>query len=146
MEMNREEVLEREDPVAELIRCAIRARENAYCPYSGFAVGAALQAKDGRIFTGCNIENAAFSPSCCAERVAFFKAVSEKVTGFERIVVVGGMQGEDTVRTTPCGVCLQVMLEFCDPETFKVVAARTERQYEVYRLADLLPQGFRLKG
>lgn len=141
MEKNREE-----DPIAELIRCAMQARKKAYCPYSDFAVGAALQAKDGRIFTGCNVENAAFSPSCCAERVAFFKAVGENVTEFERIAIVGGKKGEGKVKTTPCGVCRQVMMEFCDPETFEVVVALTKKRYEVYRLGDLLPQGFRLKG
>lgn len=145
MEENREEVPTTEDTVADLIRSAMQAREKAYCPYSGFAVGAALQAKDGRIFTGCNIENAAFSPSCCAERVAFYKAVSEKVTEFDRIAVVGGKKGKDEVKTTPCGVCRQVMMEFCDPETFEVVVALTTERYEVYRLADLLPQGFGLK-
>ena len=88
-----EEQVIRKTELAELIRAAVRAREGSYCPYSGFAVGAALQAKDGSIFTGCNIENAAFSPTCCAERVAFFKAVSGGVTEFERIVVVGGRKG-----------------------------------------------------
>lgn len=145
MEENREEVPTTEDPMADLIRSAMQAREKAYCPYSDFAVGAALQAKDGRIFTGCNIENAAFSPSCCAERVAFYKAVSEKVMEFDRIAVVGGKKGKDKVKTTPCGVCRQVMMEFCDPETFEVVVALTTERYEVYRLADLLPQGFGLK-
>lgn len=133
------------DQTSDLIREAIRAREGSYCPYSGFAVGAALLAKDGSIYTGCNVENAAFSPSCCAERVAFFKAVSSGVTEFERIVVVGGKKGEDMVKTTPCGVCLQVMLEFCDPETFEVISALTTEEYEGRRLTELLPYGFRLR-
>lgn len=136
----------RKTELAELIRAAVRAREGSYCPYSGFAVGAALQAKDGSIFTGCNVENAAFSPTCCAERVAFFKAVSGGVTEFERIVVVGGRKDGDMEKTTPCGVCLQVMLEFCDPETFEVISARTEEEYEVKRLTELLPYGFKLRA
>lgn len=140
-----EEQVRKKYQMSDLIETAIRAREGAYCPYSGFAVGAALLAKDGRVYTGCNIENAAFSPSCCAERVAFFKAVSSGVTEFERIVVVGGKQGENMVETTPCGVCLQVMLEFCDPDTFEVVSARTTGEYEVRRLTELLPYGFRLR-
>lgn len=133
-----------ENHTPELIKAAIRAREGAYCPYSGFAVGAALRAKDGSVFTGCNIENASFSPSCCAERVAFFSAVSSGATDFEQIVVVGGKKGEDMVETTPCGVCLQVMLEFCDPDTFEVVSVRATGEYEVRRLTELLPYGFRL--
>lgn len=144
MEENRKEIPVTEDPVADLIRSALQAREKAYCPYSDFAVGAALQAKDGRVFTGCNVENASFSPSCCAERVAFYKAVGENVTEFERIAVVGGKRGNDKVKTTPCGVCRQVMMEFCDPETFEVVVALTPEQYDIYRLAELMPQGFRL--
>ena len=136
----------RKTELAELIRAAVRAREGSYCPYSGFAVGAALQAKGGSIFTGCNVENAAFSPTCCAERVAFFKAVSGGVTEFERIVVVGGRKDGDMEKTTPCGVCLQVMLEFCDPETFEVISARTEEEYEVKRLTELLPYGFKLRA
>lgn len=136
----------RKKELEELIRAAIRARAGSYCPYSGFAVGAALQAKDGSIFTGCNVENAAFSPSCCAERVAFFKAVSGGVTEFERIVIVGGRKDGDREKTTPCGVCLQVMLEFCDPETFEVISARTDEEYEVRRLTELLPYGFKLRA
>ncbi len=128
----------------ELIRSAFQARDRSYCPYSGFAVGAALETADGEIYTGCNIENGAFTPSNCAERTAFFKAVSEGVTDFTRIVVVGGEQGKDCRLTVPCGVCLQVMLEFCDPEEFEVVMAVSEEQYEVRRLRELLPFGFRL--
>lgn len=128
----------------ELIRQAITARERSYCPYSGFAVGAALLTKDGNVFTGCNIENSAFTPTCCAERTAFFKAVSEGVLEFRRIVVVGGEKGKELQRTVPCGVCLQVMLEFCNPEEFEVVLAVSEEDYEVKRLAELLPYGFSL--
>lgn len=130
----------------QLIHSALMARERAYCPYSGFAVGAALLAKDGNIYTGCNVENAAFSPSCCAERTAFFKAVSEGVKEFERIVVVAQNVKEGKIeKATPCGVCLQVMLEFCDPDAFEVVTALSEKEYEVYRLRELLPHGFTLQ-
>lgn len=127
-----------------LIRMAIEAREKAYCPYSGFAVGAALLAGDGRIFTGCNIESSSFTPTCCAERVAFFKAVSEGIINFDRIVVVGGEKEKKPERTVPCGVCLQVMSEFCDPSRFEVVMAVSEEEYEVKLLKDLLPYGFRM--
>lgn len=127
-----------------LIKQAIKARENAYCPYSGFAVGAALLAQDGSVYTGCNIENSAFSPTNCAERTAFFKAVSEGVRDFVRIVVVGGTKGDSLKTTLPCGVCLQVMAEFCNPETFEVVLACSPDQYEVRYLKELLPCGFQL--
>lgn len=128
----------------ELINCAIQAREKSYSPYSGFAVGAALLAEDGSVYEGCNVENSAFSPTCCAERIAFFKAVSSGVTRFKRIVVVGGKRGESLQKTVPCGVCLQVMLEFCDPEKFEVVFALSDQQYEVRLLKELLPYGFQL--
>lgn len=127
-----------------LIRMAIAAREKAYCPYSGFAVGAALLAEDGSIFTGCNIENSSFTPTCCAERTAFFKAVSEGVTKFTRIVVVGGEKGKKLGITVPCGVCLQVMLEFCDPTRFEVILAVSEKEYEIKLLQELLPYGFQM--
>lgn len=126
----------------ELIRQAIRARENSYCPYSGFAVGAALLAADGSMYTGCNIENVSFTPTCCAERVAFFKAVSEGQKEFVRIAVVGGAKGEPLKHTVPCGVCLQVMFEFCKPDEFEVVIAISEDEYEVKKLEELLPYGF----
>lgn len=128
----------------ELIQCASEARRKSYCPYSHFAVGAALEAADGTVFTGCNIENAAFSPTCCAERTAFFKAVSSGTTTFRRIVIIGGKKDDKPERTVPCGVCLQVMLEFCEPDEFEVILARSPEEYEVYHLKDFLPQGFRL--
>lgn len=129
----------------ELIKQALAARERSYCPYSGFAVGAALLAEDGSIFTGCNIENAAFTPTNCAERTAFFKAVSEGQTKFRRIAVVGGEVGKPLKRTVPCGVCLQVMLEFCAPGDFEVIFAVSESEYEVRKLEELLPYGFQLE-
>ena len=127
----------------ELIRLAIEAREQAYTPYSGFKVGAALLCRDGKIFCGCNIENAAYSPTNCAERTAFFKAVSEGEREFVRIAIVGGKEGE-MVAPSPCGVCLQVMSEFCKPESFEVVMAKSETDYTVKKLSELLPFGFSL--
>ncbi len=114
----------------------------SYVPYSHFHVGAALLAKNGTVYRGCNIENAAYTPSNCAERTAFFKAVSEGVKEFSAICVVGGMNGELTEYTPPCGVCRQVMMEFCDPETFKIILATDTEHYQVFRLTELLPMGF----
>ncbi|MDD3253243.1 MAG: cytidine deaminase [Lachnospiraceae bacterium] len=126
----------------ELIRSAIDAMSRAYAPYSGFQVGAALLTKSGEIFQGCNIENAAYTPTNCAERTAFFKAVSEGRRDFAAICIVGGKGGVLTDYTAPCGVCRQVMREFCDPETFRIILAVNEEQYREYRLKDLLPVGF----
>ncbi len=127
----------------ELIREAIRAREKSYCPYSNFAVGAALLTKGGNVIRGCNIENAAFSPTNCAERTAFFKAVSEGITDFEKIAIVGGNVDSPVENFCyPCGVCRQVMMEFCDPDSFTVIAATSEDNYREYTLRELLPEGF----
>lgn len=111
----------------ELIRMALAARERAYTPYSDFMVGAALRAEDGRIFTGCNVENAAFTPTSCAERTALFKAVAEGVTRFTDIAVVGARRGEVNKQiTSPCGVCRQALFEFGGPELNVIMAkART---------------------
>ena len=140
-----------------LIELALKARENAYCPYSGFAVGAALLCQDGTIYTGCNIESSAYTPTVCAERTAFFKAVSEgkrefvciavaggrKDAEFDAIAIVGSKVGEtNTLVTGPCGVCRQVMMEFCDPRSFLVFCASSPEQYQAYTLAQLLPKGF----
>ncbi len=131
------------DELRELIKTALEAREHAYTPYSHFKVGAALQAADGRIFQGCNIENAAYTPSNCAERTAFFKAVSEGVYDFRRIVIVGGAEKEEKLQIcAPCGVCRQVMAEFCDLDEFRVILAVSPDSYEEYRLRDLLPKAF----
>ena len=127
-----------------LISQALSARENAYAPYSGFMVGAALLCKDGTVYTGCNIENAAFTPTNCAERTAFFKAVSEGEKEFCRIAIVGGKKDGVLERTSPCGVCLQVMQEFCDPDAFEVILATAEEKYEILKLRQLLPYGFEL--
>lgn len=127
-----------------LIKLAMEAREKSYCPYSGFAVGAALQTKEGKIYLGCNIENAAFTPTNCAERTAFFKAVSEGEKEFCRIAIVGGKKDGVLELTSPCGVCLQVMQEFCDPDAFEVILATAEEKYEILKLRQLLPYGFEL--
>ncbi len=128
--------------IQELIGIAKKQLKYSYAPYSNFQVGAALLAKNGQIFTGCNIENAAFSPTNCAERTAIFKAVSEGIRDFDAICVVGGMQGKVTDYTTPCGVCRQVMMEFCEPGSFEIFAAIDEEHWKRYVLADLLPEGF----
>ena len=127
-----------------LIKLAMEARGKSYCPYSGFAVGAALQTKEGKIYQGCNIGNAAFTPTNCAERTAFFKAVSEGEKEFCRIAIVGGKKDGVLERTSPCGVCLQVMQEFCDPDAFEVILATAEEKYEILKLRQLLPYGFEL--
>lgn len=127
-----------------LIKLAMEARGKSYCPYSGFAVGAALQTKEGKIYQGCNIENVAFTPTNCAERTAFFKAVSEGEKEFCRIAIVGGKKDGVLERTSPCGVCLQVMQEFCDPDAFEVILATAEEKYEILKLRQLLPYGFEL--
>lgn len=129
----------------ELIKEAYKAQKFAYSPYSGFQVGAALLGKSGKVYTGCNIENAAFSPTNCAERTAFFKAVSEGEISFEKIVIVGNAKDareEEKDYCAPCGVCRQVMAEFCSPSKFMVLLAKSETDYKTYRLEELLPMGF----
>ncbi|MDO4334041.1 MAG: cytidine deaminase [Eubacteriales bacterium] len=126
----------------ELIAAAYEARKASYSPYSGYRVGAALLCADGKIYTGCNIENAAYTPTVCAERTAFFKAVSEGVRNFEAIAIVGSPAGEPVQFAWPCGVCRQVMMEFCDPKQFIVIVAKSEEEYEQRTLKELLPQGF----
>lgn len=131
-----------ETTVRSLIETAIAQLPRAYVPYSGFRVGAALLAKEGSVYTGCNIENAAYTPSNCAERTAFFKAVSEGVTQFDAICVVGGQNGVLTELTPPCGVCRQVMMEFCSPEQFQIILATDTEHYRIYKLKEILPMGF----
>ena len=126
----------------EMIELAIGQLQYSYTPYSGFKVGAALLTKDGKFYTGCNIENAAFTPTNCSERTAFFKAVSEGEREFRAICIVGGKDGVLTEYAAPCGVCRQVMMEFCDPETFQIILATGKEQYEIFTLKELLPQGF----
>ena len=126
----------------ELIRLAYEGKERSYSPYSGFQVGAALLAENGTVYLGCNIENAAYSATNCAERTAFFKAVSEGVKEFDAICIVGGKNGVLAEYAPPCGVCRQVMMEFCDPETFQIILATDLEHYDIYTLKELLPLGF----
>ncbi len=127
----------------ELVEKAKKAAEKAYAPYSGFTVGAALLGKSGRVYLGCNIENAAYTPTNCAERTAFFKAVSEGEREFVKIAVVGGRELDFSRYCTPCGVCRQVMSEFCG-EDFTVVLGKNEGEPKVMTLGELLPCGFSL--
>ncbi len=128
-----------------LIETAIKARRMSYSPYSHFQVGAALLAGDGSIFTGCNIENGAYSPGNCAERTAVFKAVSEGIKDFRAIAIVGGPKGAEPIAyCTPCGVCRQVLSEFVDMQHFKVIMARTVEDYREMTMAELLPGAFSL--
>lgn len=124
-----------------LIKKAFEARENAYVPYSDFKVGAALLTQTGKVYQGCNIENAAYSPTNCAERTAIFKAVSEGERKFAAIAICGGYE-VDTQYCFPCGVCRQVLMEFCDPDTFIIIVAKSPDEYIQYLLKDLLPHGF----
>lgn len=126
----------------ELIALAKEARTHAYIPYSGFAVGAALLTKEGKVYQGCNIENASFGPTVCAERTAFFKAVYDGERDFEAIAVVGGKGGEEPSGLfPPCGVCRQVMREFC-ADDFKVIMGGKGDEYVVMTLAEILPASF----
>lgn len=126
----------------EMIGLAIGQLSYSYTPYSGFKVGASLLTKNGKLYTGCNIENASYTPTNCAERTAFFKAVSEGEREFQAICIVGGKDGVLTEYAAPCGVCRQVMMEFCDPDTFQIILAVSKEQYEVFTLKELLPLGF----
>lgn len=121
-----------------LVREAYKAKEFSYAPYSNFHVGAALLGESGRIYRGCNIENAAYSPTNCAERTAIFTAVSEGERRFLAIAIVGDKEEY----LTPCGVCRQVMMEFCNPKEFQVISAKNETDFRVYTLEELFPEGF----
>ena len=118
-----------------LIKKALEVKEKAYVPYSNFHVGAALLTEDGKVYTGCNIEIASYSPTICAERTAIFKAISEGSTKIKTIAIVG-----DAGLTYPCGVCRQVIREF--GKDAKVIIAKTEDEYEEYTLEELLPNSF----
>ncbi|MGN0984322.1 MAG: cytidine deaminase [Gemmiger sp.] len=133
--------MEREQARA-LIRAAFAARRFAYTPYSHFQVGAALRGASGKVYTGCNIENAAFTPTVCAERTALFKAVSEGERQFDAIAIVGSREGEiNRLITSPCGVCRQALYEFGGPG-LTVLLARSETEYQQTTLGELLPCGF----
>lgn len=125
----------------QLIETAVKAREMAYAPYSHYKVGAALLAKSGKIYTGCNVENASFTPTNCAERTAFFKAISEGDREFKMIAIVAGKDGEELSKNcTPCGVCRQVMTEFCDKD-FKIILG-TPDDFKVLTLEEIMPYSF----
>ena len=128
---------------SQLIEWAVDAMENAYAPYSGYKVGATLLCDDGTVYTGCNIENAAFGPTVCAERTAIFKAVSEGKRNFAALAVCGGKDGVISDLFPPCGVCRQVMREFCKDD-FTVYLAGPNGTYEKRTLAQLLPDSFQL--
>ena len=128
---------------AELILEAKKARERAYAPYSKYMVGAALLTRSGKLYHGCNIENAAYGPTNCAERTAFFKAIYDGEREFEKIAIVGGMQGMEADDTcAPCGVCRQVLMEFCNPKSFKIVLANGKDKEMELTLEELFPYGF----
>ena len=126
--------------IKELIALADKARQNSYSPYSGFSVGAALLTADGEIYTGCNIENASFTPTVCAERTAIFKAVSDGVKRFSAIAVISSDKNKHCM---PCGVCRQVLGEFCG-EDFKIICAKDTENYKEFTLSEMLPFSFNL--
>lgn len=127
----------------ELLEEAKKARRKAYTPYSHFQVGAALLTKSGKVYHGCNIENAAYTPTNCAERTAFFTAVCEGEREFEKIAIVGAKEGEEPENVcAPCGVCRQVMREFCHPEEFGILLADGKGGIKEWKLSQLLPCGF----
>lgn len=131
--------------VEELIGKALAARKNAYTPYSHFQVGAALLTESGQIYTGCNIENAAYGPTVCAERCAIFKAVSEGERSLKAIAIAGGSEKETDMLSGyafPCGVCRQVMSEFAKDAAFKVIVARSITDFQIFSLEELLPNSF----
>lgn len=132
--------------IEHMIELALDQMRYSYAPYSNFKVGAALLAENGRLYTGCNIENASYTPTNCAERTAFFKAVSEGERKFSAICIVGGMDGIPREYAAPCGVCRQVMQEFCNPETFLIILATSKEKYDVFTLKELLPLGFGLQN
>ena len=128
--------------VEEMIRMAKNQMKYSYAPYSGFKVGAVLLTDDGEFYTGCNIENAAYTPTICAERNAIFKAVSEGHRKFSAICIAGGKDGVVAGYTAPCGVCRQVMMEFCSPKEFNIILTAGDGSYKIYTLKELLPLGF----
>ncbi len=134
--------------VTELITAAFGAREHSYSPYSNYMVGAALLGKSGKIYTGCNVESATYSPTNCAERTAIFKAISEGENEFSAIAVVGGKRGTKIGEfgiASPCGVCRQVLAEFCDLVEFSVIMAKSASDYKIMALGELLPESFVLE-
>lgn len=129
----------------DLILSAIEARKNAYTPYSKFKVGAALLTSDNKIYQGCNIECASYSPTTCAERTALVKAISDGYKKFYAIAILGGPEEESNVFSNyafPCGVCRQYLREFCDPKEIKIIVAKSENESQTYTLDELLPLSF----
>ncbi len=125
----------------QLVEEALAAREAAYAPYSHFLVGAALLAADGTVYTGCNVENSSYGAAICAERTAFVKAISQGARRFTAIAVVGGREGQAVEPTPPCGICRQVMAEFCGPD-FRILLASSPEEIAEYTLGQLLPEAF----
>lgn len=126
-----------------LIQAVLKARENAYAPYSHYQVGAALQTEDGEIVTGCNVENASYGATCCAERTAVFKAVSEGKRRFRAIAIAGGLEGtEPEDYAYPCGICRQVLSEFTGKNDLTVLVVKSADDYKEYLLSELLPRSF----
>ena len=132
------------EQIVSLIQAAVKAREFSYSPYSEYMVGAALLTAEGEIFTGCNIENAAYGPSNCAERTALFKAVSEGKKSYRAIAITGGKRNGEGDFAAPCGVCRQVMAEFCNPDAFQIIVAKSITEYKIFTLKELLPEAFSL--
>ena len=127
----------------ELCTLAIKSMNNAYSPYSGYKVGAALLCDNGKVFTGCNVENSSYGATVCAERTAIFKAVSDGERDFSMLAVAGGKENELSDKFLPCGICRQVMSEFCKPE-FIVLVVTSENTYKEFTLSELLPNAFLL--
>ena len=127
-----------------LMELAVEAMSHAYSPYSGFKVGAALLCADGTVYQGCNVENASYSPTICAERTAIFKAIYDGKRAFSAIAVCGGKDGVATGSFPPCGVCRQVMREFCEDD-FQIYLMDGQGGIQSFTLAQLLPQSFSAK-
>ena len=126
----------------DLMRLAEAARERAYAPYSDFLVGAALLGKSGKVYLGCNVENAGYSATNCAERTAFFKAISDGEREFQAIAIVGGKRGEKPGFCAPCGICRQVMRDFADKDELIIICAKSADDYIVHTLEEMLPKSF----
>lgn len=132
-----------DDMKEELIRAALAAREKSYSPYSHYRVGAALLSEDREIITGCNVENASYGATCCAERTAVFKAISEGKRRFSAIAIAGGIEGKEPEDYAyPCGICRQVLSEFAGNDSFTVIVAKSVSDYKEYSLNELLPYSF----
>ncbi len=128
--------------VENAIQVAIDTLQHSYAPYSKFKVAAALVAADGTLYKGVNVENASYPATNCAERTAFFQAIAEGKREFDYIIIVGGINGQLSSYCSPCGICRQVMREFCNPKTFRVIIAKSPTDYKEYTLEELLPLSF----